>query len=211
MLLVLLLPALSIAKQCIGLTIEGGGCKGAYSAAVIKAMTDYLPAADLEYNIITGVSAGALNTGAYSQFSIGDEAKMADFALGIWESVKGPGDIFEPWPLWPPVDVFFQRPALFSTEPLRRLINNHVFGDIKRPVTVGTTNIDKGEFVVIDNEVGMEKFQEAMLCSSSFPVAFPHQSYDFYGTGKNTTYADGCVTINLDVATPINWCLKNGY
>mmetsp|Transcript_21521 Transcript_21521/g.3508 ORF Transcript_21521/g.3508 Transcript_21521/m.3508 type:complete len:88 (-) Transcript_21521:382-645(-) len=86
-----------------------------------------------------------------------------------------------------------------------------MFGEVSRPVTAGTTNFDKGVFEVISGNIGMSKFKEAMMCSSAVPVAFPHQSFDFYNTGKNTTYADGCVTNNLDVATPITWCLGEGY
>lgn len=69
--IVALFPIFAEANRCLGLTIEGGGAKGAYSAAVMKAFTENLPAEDLEYDIIVGVSAGGLNTGAYSQFPKG--------------------------------------------------------------------------------------------------------------------------------------------
>lgn len=71
MLLVALLPALATARRCLGLTIEGGGARGGYSAAVVKALTDHLPNEDLQYDIITGVSAGALNTGSFATFAKG--------------------------------------------------------------------------------------------------------------------------------------------
>jgi predicted acylesterase/phospholipase RssA len=156
------------------LTIEGGGCRGAYSAAVVKAFTDHIPNEELQWDIITGVSAGALDTGSYATFSIGQETAMADHTLEIWKSVTGPLDIFKPWPIWPPVDVFFKRPSFVDTQPLRELLGKYVTGSIKRHVTVGTTNLDKGRFEVIDGSIGVDRFREAMMCSSAVPVAFPH-------------------------------------
>mmetsp|Transcript_24399 Transcript_24399/g.4064 ORF Transcript_24399/g.4064 Transcript_24399/m.4064 type:complete len:100 (+) Transcript_24399:238-537(+) len=99
---------------------------------------------------------------------------MANYTFNIWKQVKYAGDIYGPWPIWPPKDPIFHRPSLFQTNPLRHLVNSHIFGEIKRNAIVGTTNNDKGVFELIDSSVGIEKFSEALMCSSAVPALFPY-------------------------------------
>lgn len=49
------------------------------------------------------------------------------------------------------------------------------------------------------------------MCSSAMPALFPYQTTSFSSSGKNSTYVDGGVIINLDVSTPIQWCLDQGF
>jgi len=66
--------------QCYALALSGGGSKGAYEAGVLHGM--YHSAQDkskYQYDVVTGVSAGAINTGAISLFAPGDEENMLEY------------------------------------------------------------------------------------------------------------------------------------
>jgi len=52
--------------------MSGGGSKGAYEAGVLYGLiTTDTDKAKYEYDVVTGVSAGAINTGAVSVFGKG--------------------------------------------------------------------------------------------------------------------------------------------
>jgi len=44
------------------LSLSGGGAKGAYEAGVIKTVTELLSAEESYYDVVSGVSVGAINT-----------------------------------------------------------------------------------------------------------------------------------------------------
>ena len=71
--------------SCRALVMSGGGSKGAYEAGVlwglIKSTTDI---SKFAYDVVTGVSAGAINTGAVSVFKPGDELNMVEFLSDNW-------------------------------------------------------------------------------------------------------------------------------
>lgn len=74
--------------ECIALAMSGGGTFGAYEAGVLHGLvhgdTDKTK---YEYDVVTGVSAGAINTGAVSVFEIGDELNMVDVLSEKWQSL----------------------------------------------------------------------------------------------------------------------------
>jgi NTE family protein len=46
----------------LGLVLTGGGARGAYQVGVLKALADLLPSGPLPFRVLTGTSAGAINT-----------------------------------------------------------------------------------------------------------------------------------------------------
>lgn len=53
---------------CRGITFQGGGSHGAYEAGAFHALTSLLPPEDTEYDYVTGVSVGAINTGGMAMY-----------------------------------------------------------------------------------------------------------------------------------------------
>jgi predicted acylesterase/phospholipase RssA len=43
-----------------------------------------LPADQVKYDVVTGVSAGALNAGGISIFKIGNEVEMSEWLVSLW-------------------------------------------------------------------------------------------------------------------------------
>ena len=64
---------------CRAIALSGGANKGAYEVGVMKGMVDLLPAEEVKWDVVTGVSAGAINAGGMSMFPTGMEKEMVDF------------------------------------------------------------------------------------------------------------------------------------
>jgi len=57
--------------KCRVLAMRGGGIHGAFEVGVLKAFTDNLQPTDYMYDVLSGVSVGALNTGMLSIYGYG--------------------------------------------------------------------------------------------------------------------------------------------
>jgi len=66
------------------LALSGGSNKGAWEVGVIWGLVNYGNPDDFAWDVITGVSAGAINAGATAVFATGDEVNMADFLSDAW-------------------------------------------------------------------------------------------------------------------------------
>jgi len=51
--------------------MSGGANKGAYEAGVVYGLAHNLPASEVAWDVITGVSAGAINAAGMSVFPVG--------------------------------------------------------------------------------------------------------------------------------------------
>ena len=77
-----LLVVIAFAKAediCRALVLQGGGSLGAYQAGLLKGFLHNADPADFEWNIITGVSAGALNAVGCGLWERGHELETSDF------------------------------------------------------------------------------------------------------------------------------------
>mmetsp|Transcript_3721 Transcript_3721/g.4263 ORF Transcript_3721/g.4263 Transcript_3721/m.4263 type:complete len:86 (+) Transcript_3721:51-308(+) len=63
-------------KVCRALALSGGGSNGAWEAGVLWGFLNYGNPADFKYEVVTGVSAGAINSLAISGWELGKEAEM---------------------------------------------------------------------------------------------------------------------------------------
>ena len=71
--MLLLLATFTQAKKCKALALEGGGDKGAYQAGAIRGLYEALGQAEGTYDVLNGVSIGAINAVGYSVHKEGDE------------------------------------------------------------------------------------------------------------------------------------------
>ena len=53
--------------------MRGGGTKGAYEVGALKVMSEMLDPIDVAYDVVAGVSVGAINAGIFSSYKRGDE------------------------------------------------------------------------------------------------------------------------------------------
>ena len=64
--------------KCRALAMSGGATYGSWEAGVLWGLTHYGNPADLAWNVVTGVSAGAVNTAFSSVYATGDELAMTE-------------------------------------------------------------------------------------------------------------------------------------
>lgn len=195
-------------NKCFILALEGGGDKGAYQAGVIKGLIDNLPTDLTQYDIVTGISVGALNGAGFSLFDIGKESDAADYILNVWRNIQGKSDIFQNWMLGP-LEGLFLKSGIYDTSPLKDLLK-HLTNEktLKRKFIVGSTNIANGTFQTWDEKylnISTDNLINVIMASSAYPVIFPNRVVD------NITYIDGGVKVNVDIFSGIDKCLDMGY
>jgi len=187
----ILLASFSLAQQqevCRALVLEGGGDKGAYEAGVLYGfIKNAKNPEDFQYDVITGISVGAINGLGIAQFPKGQESEAIDFLVDGWRKTKQ-RDVFKNWPGGLLQGLFF-KPALFNTDPELDYLDERIFTTPnKRKVTVVATDFVTGEkvtFTESDWADDKQKAVNAALYSSAVPVVF------LYRNVEGRTYIDG--------------------
>ena len=64
--------------QCYALALSGGGTNAVWESGVIYGLTHYGNPEDFKWDIVTGISGGAINTGMLSVFEVGDEQNASE-------------------------------------------------------------------------------------------------------------------------------------
>ena len=205
---VVILPLVGFAAagsdKCYVLALEGGGTHGAYEAGVLYSITNNLPADEVRWNVISGISTGSLNAGQCAQFAYGDEQNMAEHLIQTWLLIQNQNMIAPPWPGSVFHRLFFD-PSLYNTAPLRSFLGTRMGTTIQRNVTVGTTDMTTGQFMNFDESLGAADLISAVMCSAAPPFAFPPIHF------QGNYFSDGACTLNLDGFAGIKRCYEMGY
>lgn len=192
--------------KCYVLALEGGGDKGAYQAGAIEGLVKYMNRTESQWDVVTGISVGALNGAGLSLFDIGDEETASNYLVSKWRTIKGNSDIFKNWWLGP-LYALISETGLYDTSPLREYLHE-IIGNktLKRHFTVGATNIKNGIFDIYnDNNLNADEYIDAIMSSAAFPVIFPNLKF------QNNSYMDGGVKMSINIASGVNTCLDQGY
>jgi predicted acylesterase/phospholipase RssA len=192
--------------KCYVLALEGGGDKGAYQSGALKGLVDSLPKNQVQWDVITGVSVGAIDAIGIATFEIGKESEAVDFLVQEWRNIKGKGDIYQNW--WGGyLEGLFYKTGLYDTSPLKKKIEEIIRDrEIKRKFVCGATNFLTGAYETFDEiDLHKEEYVDAITSSAAYPVVFPLINF------RGNIYMDGGVKINLDIASGINKCFDMGY
>lgn len=149
------------------IVLSGGGVKGAYQVGVL---TRWMIDQGLDYEILCGVSVGALNTGFISQYPLGDGKRACQNLRDIWAQVNN-DRIRKPWRVFGKLASLW-KPSIFNSQPLIDWIMSGISAEaVKksgRTVRIGAVAWDTGEFAF-----GTEQdadFPKWVAASASFPV-----------------------------------------
>lgn len=77
--------------------MNGGGAKGAYQAGVIYGFMHEGNPDDFQWDVVTGISGGAINTGALSVWAKEDGKEMSEWLSDTWNSLHT-HDVWKWWP-----------------------------------------------------------------------------------------------------------------
>jgi len=124
-----------------------------------------------EYDILCGVSVGALNVSVLSQAPLGRPEAAFTKLLEMWDRVEN-RSIWKHW-LIPYVGVLWHR-SVFNSNPLHEWVRKELdlaaIRSSGREVRVGCVNLNTEEYKLISPMA--ERFQEFVYASASFPFFF---------------------------------------
>jgi predicted patatin/cPLA2 family phospholipase len=188
-------------QTCLALAIEGGGSKGAYEAGVLYSMANSSKNINMAYNIVTGVSVGAINAGLATNYPIGQEKAMVQYMVDFWNSLYNTSQIYTDWPNGGDLTGLLFEGGLYTNAPAVELGKKWVTGARQRGISCGSANLDTGLFGTFNESVGAA-IVDAITASASVPFFFPQKEFEGFA------WADGGGVINIDLESGILRCLK---
>ena len=71
-------------RTCTALVMSGGGSNGAWEAGVVWGFTHYGDPANYQYDVVSGVSAGSMNTACLSVWAPEETVEASEFMVKAW-------------------------------------------------------------------------------------------------------------------------------
>lgn len=186
--------------KCYALVLGGGGVRGAYEVGALQALTEFLPADQLKYNIISGVSVGAMNSCFCLGFEVGQELEMSKYLLKVWNEIKGRADLYSYW-----FGFSFFRPAILNTTPMYEFIKKYAGDVIKRNIAAAATNYYNGSYVDFNTSYSIDTLKTACYASGAYPPYFPPVNV------LGEWYGDGAMIANANPFEAVEDCRNKGF
>ena len=154
-----------------GLVLAGGGARGAYQVGALKYLLYEL---EIPFNVIAGVSVGALNAAVIAQFDVGYE-KQAYLALEeIWLNIKEK-DVFKRHFPFGILHMPFKG-SVYDTMPLKATLKKCIspsrIRGSNRDLVIGATDYESGDFVEFTHQDS--SLLEIIRASAAIPILFPY-------------------------------------
>lgn len=186
--------------------MSGGGSNGAWEVGVLWGLLHNGNPSDFEWDYVTGISAGSINTAGLVGWAIGDELNATEWLSNTFNDLHD-SDIWREYPEGIAKSVF-GRPSLLDDTPaletLKSLLSEPQYSEgFKRPFTIAAENVETGEYTLFNqnNITFGDELAAAALSSSSIPTVFPPRFF------KDKYFMDGGTTWNVNVASAIQGCL----
>ena len=149
------------------LVLSGGGAKGAYQVGVLR---KWLGEEKNEYDILCGVSVGALNTSFLAQYGAGLAGTSYTDLKKLWDGLDTPS-IYRKWPFFGELAALW-KPAVYDSSPLQTIMRTQLdAARVKasgKKLRVGAVDLASGEYRVFGEDY--KHIKEAVLASSAFPA-----------------------------------------
>ena len=169
----------------IGLSLSGGGAKGVAHLGMIKCLEDN----DIYVDIMSGTSSGSMVAILYSMGLNTDEILNILMSCDF-KSFKTITKLWSQYGLIDTNELF----KLLEKKLKKYNLSNMKFKDLNIPTYISATNIQQGTEKVFSNEETPEQYVlEAMLASSSYPLAFSPTEID------SILYSDGGILNHFPV------------
>ena len=153
------------------LVLSGGGAHGAYQAGALL----WLTAGDGQaYDLIAGVSVGALNASLLAQYSPAEQVEGAKRLWTIWKSIRGNSDVYKSWPLGKLQG--FWKGGAYNNAPLEAKVVRPNLDPSKLrssgvKLRIGSVAYSSGNYYYVTEQE--PNIIDWVMASSAFPVAFP--------------------------------------
>ena len=190
-------------KLCRALVLSGGANFGSWEVGVMWGLTHYGNPEDFTWDVVTGVSAGAINTAATAVFAPEDTVAMTQFLSDCWANLTS-RNIWQLWPTGGLVDWIFQEQGLLDTSPAVAFIHDLVepFQKFAKRFTVAAVDANTGNYMRFNQDnIQFEELAQAAIASGSIPAVFPPQHF------HDMVLMDGGTVRNINVESAIDQCL----
>ena len=184
-------------KKCRALVLQGGGDKGSYQVGALSEMLRLIPD-EIHYDVISGVSAGAINAGGLAQFPIGQEAEGINYLLDLWRTINS-SNVYQEWPDGILESILYD-PSLFDTTPLANFLDEKLKKPIVRKLIIGAVDSNLGRYVRYNESMSREDLLVAIKASAALPALFPYVNIN------GEQFIDGGVLLGLDVDGAVERC-----
>ena len=149
------------------LVLSGGGVKGAYQVGALK---KWMAEDGRDYDLVSGISVGALNAAILCQTSMGDPKNSWAALEATWQQE----DNTRIKKSWFPLGIVesLWKPSVYNSKPLEKWVQSGV--DSKKIVTTGrklrvvAVSLDTGESFVANETT--PNIQDWVCASAAFPV-----------------------------------------
>jgi NTE family protein len=180
------------------LVISGGGSKGQYAVGVLRHL---LEEKGEQYDIIAGVSVGALIGAFLAQYPKGLESAAYSNLEKLFSPIENK-DIWKNWFLIRELAGVCCEPSFYNSSPLEKLVREKLDPAAVRQsgkrLRLGAASLNTGEYKVFD-ETSIP-LSEAVLASASFPAFFKPIKFE------GGLWADG----GIRTVTPIKSAIDAG-
>lgn len=192
------------------LVLSGGGSKGSYQVGALKYILGEL---QVKYDILCGVSVGAINCSFIGMFDHGQEEKAAKVLSERWLKL----DTSKIYKRWSPFGRWHAlwKQSFYDSAPLKDLIVSNLDINILKKSTkkicVGAVSVTSGKYKVFDQF--SENFIDAVIASASFPgmltpINFAGELWTDGGVKEispiTTAIEEGADVIDVIITSPTN-------
>ena len=169
---------------------------------VLWGLLHYGTPSDYAWDVVSGISAGAINTGGIATWATGTEYEMTEFLSEQWAELSSP-DI---WKLRPgtPKDLLFNEPSFLDDSPALQTIRDIMAykGSIARKFVVTAVDANTGDYVAMtQKDTTYEDLAQSSMSSGSIPVVFPPQLL------KEHVFIDGGTGWGINLPSAIQQCM----
>lgn len=157
------------------LVLSGGGSKGSYQVGALKYI---IGERKVHYDILCGVSVGALNAAYLAMFEFGQEETAANLLSDLWLGIDTP-QIYKRWYPFGRWHALWEK-SFYDSSPLHNLVKNNIslnkIRNSGKQVNVGTVSLSSGKYTIFDQTSPF--FIEAVIASASFPGMLTPVEFD---------------------------------
>ena len=140
---------------------------------MIKELVKTLKNGDAEYEVVSGISVGAINAHILSQFRIGRERQAADKMVHFWEELgERNHNLVKSWS-WGMIYGFFYENSIYDARDLYDFIAQFFrFTQLERHINIGLANELTGRFHSFGLHHTDDELVKILQASISFPGVF---------------------------------------
>ena len=200
-----MLPQLIEAVKCNALVLSGGSNNGAWEVGVMWGLTTYGDPTDYYWDVISGISAGAINTAGTAGWKPEEVVEMNQYLSDAWLNQTN-DQVWVQRPGGPIHNLLFD-PSFLDDSPALTHMQEimSVRTEYGRKVSVGAVDVNSGEFVEFNQKnTNYFEFAQAGLSSGSIPGVFPPQHF------KGYVLMDGGTVWDVNINSAINQCHEMG-